>query len=323
MTERAVATRDDRTLALYELETRFAMATKQRELLENYIRERLKPGKHFYKVDDEPGRKPSLTKEGAELICLPHALKAHYHWVSGPDNPPLDDTPYQITMNCELEANGQFAGEGIGSASSHQTKTDGSRKVRQKDPGLRHNATIKMACKSAYIAACLNATAASEFFTQDLEDEQTGDKKDTGTREHWCEKHKTNFFKSKKMPAFAHPIKGTDPVEWCNEHKEAPKAEPDPSLKTTPGALESISSPSEGKTGGEQPAEKLIDLDWVRESLDTLYKKKPAMWSVTQVVAFMKRNYKVEGDDPVEMAGQLDKGQAANFHNKIQEGLDK
>jgi len=137
----------DRLVALSELETRFAMAVRQRELLENYIRERLHPDKHFYTVGDEPGRKPSLTKEGAELICLPHNLKGHYEWLSGPDNPPMDDSPYQITMKCIFENNGKFEGEGVGSASSMVTKKDGTRVQRQKDPGLRHNATIKMACK--------------------------------------------------------------------------------------------------------------------------------------------------------------------------------
>ena len=77
-TEKGLATRSgevvpvsrDRELALYDLETRFAMAVKQRELLANYISQHLKPGKHFYSFDDEPGRKPSLNKEGAELVCL-------------------------------------------------------------------------------------------------------------------------------------------------------------------------------------------------------------------------------------------------------------
>lgn len=39
-----------------------------------------------------------------------------------------------------------------------------------KDPADLDNTLIKMACKRALIAAVLNATAASDFFTQDLED---------------------------------------------------------------------------------------------------------------------------------------------------------
>lgn len=34
---------------------------------------------------------------------------------------------------------------------------------------------------------------------------------------HWCAPHGTNWFKRGKMRNYAHPIEGTDPVEWCNE----------------------------------------------------------------------------------------------------------
>lgn len=215
--DKAVAIIDDKQIAIQELETRFALAVRQRELLEKYIRERLKPDKHFYSVDEDPARKPSLSKEGAELICLPHNLKPQYELLSGPEQPPLDDSPYQLTMRCELRRGAFFEGQGIGSASSMITKKDGQRVARQKDPGLRHNATLKMACKSAYIAATLNSTAASEFFTQDLEDDQSGFK------EPWCQKHNTSFFMRGKMKSYAHPVKdaqGNDTGEWCHKHKE-------------------------------------------------------------------------------------------------------
>ena len=151
-----------------DLESRFAVATRQRELLAQYIRDRLKPEKHYYTV--RAGGKPSLTKDGAELICLPHGYKPMYFKEAGPDQPPEDNTPYQITVRCRLMHGDSFGGEGFGSASSHITTKEGVRQVRQADIGLRHNATLKMAQKSAYVAATLNATAASEFFTQDMEE---------------------------------------------------------------------------------------------------------------------------------------------------------
>jgi len=249
--ERALATMEDRELALYDLETRFAMATRQRALLETYIKGQLKPDKHFYTVSDDPGRKPSLTKEGAELICLPHALKAHYHWLFGPDKPPLDDAPYQITVKCEMEANGKFGGEGIGSASSMITLKSGQRVQRQKDPGLRHNATVKMACKSSYIATCLNATAASEFFTQDMEDDQAGTVSGNGKAEkpeHYCELHQTPFFKRGKMRSYAHPKKGEggqETGEWCHEHSQK-----------EPGPTAPVESQAVAKTPWAEPINK-------------------------------------------------------------------
>ena len=253
-----LALREDQAVAIYELETRFAMATRQRALLETYIKERLKPDKHYYTFGGDDSRKPSLTKEGAELIALPHALKAHYEWISGPANPPLDDAPYQITMKCSFESSGGFAGEGIGSASSMVTKNrdDGSkvRVQRQNDPGLRHNATIKMACKSAYIAATLNATAASEFFTQDMEDDTgAAPKAPKDKSQHWCTAHNTPFFKRGQMKHYAHPIEGTK--DWCNEPSSAPQKAAQPQQKAAAKAqaekdAEELGYPPELEEGG-------------------------------------------------------------------------
>jgi hypothetical protein len=156
-----------------EMEEDFAKAVRQRELLKKYIQSQLDVDRHFYKVNES--QKPSLTKEGAELICLPHGLVPDYQVLSGPLEPPTTSQRYQVTVKCVLRNRGDadsFFGSGIGSASSYITKKDGTEQARQRDIGLCHNSTMKMAQKSAYIAATLNATAASEFFTQDLEEWQ-------------------------------------------------------------------------------------------------------------------------------------------------------
>src|SRR3990167_5789280 len=119
--ERGMARRETTEIpqTIAELENSFAIAVRQRELLEKYIQDRLTPGKHFYQI---AGSKNSLTKEGAELICLPHGYKPSYFHEGGPDQPPEDDAPYQITVRCQLRKGDRFEGEGIGSASSHVTK---------------------------------------------------------------------------------------------------------------------------------------------------------------------------------------------------------
>lgn len=224
-TAREVSPVLDAGLAIKELETRFALAVRQRALLEDYIKTHLQPDKHFYRMGGD-NQKPSLTKEGAELICLPHNLKPRYELLKGPDAPPVDDAPYQLTIKATLYRPGGYdEGEGIGSASSYITKKDGSFSRRQKDPGLAYNATLKMAQKSAYIAATLNSTAASEFFTQDMEDDESGGKSTTEHKsepdpKYFCKEHKTNWFKSAKMKNYAHPIAGTK--EWCNMPIEKP-----------------------------------------------------------------------------------------------------
>ena len=248
MVGQEIAVREEQHLAenIQQLEDNFAMAIRQRELLEEYIGTRLKAGKHFYKVSDD--QKPSLTKEGAEVICLPHALKPAYEVLFGPDQPPQDNTPYQMTVRCRLMKGEHFEGEGIGSASSYITKRDGTRQVRQKDIGLCHNATLKMAQKSAYIAATLNATAASEFFTQDV-DGTPGSEVQPSQRDQaeggklWCAKHKTNWFKRGNMRGYAHPIEGTD-KDWCNMPEDAPGT-PSESPQTTQEPFSEASQSSE------------------------------------------------------------------------------
>ncbi len=47
--------------------------------------------------------------------------------------------------------------------------------------------------------------------------------------EHWCDTHRTKFFKTAKMQGYAHPIKDAEEktISWCNEDaKEVAKLEP-------------------------------------------------------------------------------------------------
>src|SRR2546430_8271072 len=129
------------------LESQFALAVRQRELLKTYIEERLKPGVHFMSI---AGQKNSLLKQGAELIILAHGYIPDYEILSGPKEPPREEEPYQLTVRCVLRRRNDpnsFVGSGIGSASSYITSRDGSHQPRQNDPGLGYNATIKMAQK--------------------------------------------------------------------------------------------------------------------------------------------------------------------------------
>jgi hypothetical protein len=64
--------------------------------------------------------------------------------------------------------------EKIGGRQFSVTKQEGkwyiAHKVEHDNPADYHNTVVKMACKRALVAATLNATAASDIFTQDLED---------------------------------------------------------------------------------------------------------------------------------------------------------
>ncbi len=298
----------DAGLAMQELETRFALAVRQRALLETYIKGQLRPGKHFYQVGEG---KPGLTKEGAEIICLAHGLKPAYEVLSGPDHPPADNTPYQLTVKATLSVNGHFRGEGIGSASSYITTRKKEFQPRQNDPGLCYNATLKMGQKSAYIAATLNATAASEFFTQDMEDAEAeqGEKKTETPGEHFCQKHKTKWFKGGKMRRYAHPIEGTDPVEWCNEPDKkddgdgyigTPVAQP---VESSPAARTASLAPKGA------PTDSLIDKAWLEETIKKLG------WNPLQWIAQTMSITEARINDAVKL---MDKTQQAAFVAEIE-----
>lgn len=246
--QQAVAIRPESGLStISAMEQSFALAVRQRELLSEYIKKQLKPDQHFYEIKGQ--KKKSLTKEGAEVILLPHGLVPDYEWVSGPTEPPEGSHPYQITIKCVLRRSGDpnsFCGSGIGSASSQHSYWDRDAKAmrqkpRQPDPGLCHNATAKMAQKSAMIAATINSTAASEFFTQDMGPGEAPDE----------------------------PQGGQPP----SSKGEAPKASPTPKSAPNLAAYRAKLAKNIDKGGlREKASQFLIDLSWMlpTETIETM-----------------------------------------------------
>lgn len=167
--------------------------------------------------------KPTLLKPGAEKICTFFGYAPHYEitaeiedWSGERFGEPL----FYYRFSCQLRKNGEPVGEGIGSASTWESKyryrTAGRKcpgcgaeaiikgkeeygggwlcfakkggcgaKYKAGDPAIDGqtagkvanpdiadviNTVQKMGQKRAYIAACLSATGASQYFTQDVED---------------------------------------------------------------------------------------------------------------------------------------------------------
>jgi hypothetical protein len=105
------------------------------------------------------GRK-SLGKGGAEKIA------AIFNWQASfmPDEETIKMLGLEkgiIAYICRLTKDGQFIGEGRGARTLVQDKGD-------------VNKAIKMAAKSAYVDSVLRASGLSDFFTQDLGEEENG-----------------------------------------------------------------------------------------------------------------------------------------------------
>lgn len=153
----------------------------------------MKKDTHFGVIPGTP--KPSLWKPGAEVLAATFHIAVSYRVDDLSDS---DCVRYRVTAVGTHQATGIVLGEGLGECSSNEEKykwkkagdrefeaTDGDRKrvkymrgqngeyeakqVRV-EPADIANTVLKMACKRAQVAMILNTTAASDCFTQDLED---------------------------------------------------------------------------------------------------------------------------------------------------------
>lgn len=66
-------------------------------------------------------------------------------------------------------------------------------------------------------------------------------------REHWCEKHNTEFFKRGNMKSYAHPVKDDagNTIDWCHEHTTTSPVE----QKQASTTLENTEIPGEQEAG--------------------------------------------------------------------------
>ena len=171
----------------------------QVSLIQHIMKTVMKEDEHYGTI---PGTdKPTLLKPGAEKLCLTFHLEPDYEII----REVREKSFISYTVKCILYP---MKVSGIGSCNSRETKyryrsdntgrpvpkeywqdrdssiLGGSQfKARKKDkqwvifqmvendnPWDLDNTLIKMACKRALVAATLNATAASDIFTQDIED---------------------------------------------------------------------------------------------------------------------------------------------------------
>ena len=168
-------------------------------LIQEIMKNVMKEDEHYGTI---PGtKKPSLWKPGAEKLCLTFHLEPDYQIITH-----IGEKNFiSYTVKCMLLP---MKVTGLGSCNSRETKyryrSDNTGRpvpkeywdnrnssilggsqytVRKKDkqwfifeqvendnPWDLDNTLLKMACKRSLVAATLNATAASDIFTQDLED---------------------------------------------------------------------------------------------------------------------------------------------------------
>jgi hypothetical protein len=194
----------------------------------------MKEGVHYGKIPGA-GDKPTLLKPGAEVLCMSFRIADSY---LAEDLSTPDMIRYRVTCTGSHQLSGTVLGSGLGEASSSEekykwrkavcdeewdetpahlrrnkyAKAKGGGFYMQKqvrtEPADLANTVLKMANKRAKIAMVLNVTAASDMFSQDLED------MDEALRDHLA-----------RHPDDAQPEQPAAPATWPDEafDKQLPK----------------------------------------------------------------------------------------------------
>lgn len=184
----AVVVQDDRPLSA-------AGHRAQVNLIQEVMREVMKENEHYGRV---PGtQKPSLWKPGAEKLSM--TFRIAINPVIDADLSTDDVRRYRIRADATSQISGAFLGAAFGTCSSNEEKykwrgavceqeweetpidrrrnkwrngQEGAYCIKQirTEPDDIDNTVLKMAVKRAVVAVILQVTAASDIFTQDIED---------------------------------------------------------------------------------------------------------------------------------------------------------
>lgn len=146
--------------------------------VQNLMHSVMQSGTHYGTIPG-CGKKPTLMQPGADKLLMLFQLAPSYS-IEQRDLPG-GHREYSVTCRLTSKASGTIEGEGVGLCSTMESKyryrKDWEHKTNGK-PGLIenpdiadvYNTVLKMAQKRAKVAATLSATAASDIFTQDIED---------------------------------------------------------------------------------------------------------------------------------------------------------
>lgn len=139
---------------------------ERREKISDAMKRAMRKGVHYGTI---PGiSKPTLFKPGAEMLCTLFMFDPEYESETMFD----DEGHFHVKTNCTLyhmpTGNRIASGEGYCTTAEKRYKRQAAGEAKAD----LYNTIVKMANKRALVAAVLNATAASDVFTQDVEDAQ-------------------------------------------------------------------------------------------------------------------------------------------------------
>lgn len=187
-----VAQRETAGLVASEAHRFSVVEIRQRvNLVQEVMQNIMKRDTHYGTIPRTP--KPTLYKPGAEVLCVTFRIAQEYRIE---DLSSDGHARYRVTCIGRHQTTGITLGEGVGECSSGEEKykwrgaackaeldytPENMRRKKfykngnsvdqiRTEPADLANTILKMACKRAMIAMTLNVTAASDIFTQDIED---------------------------------------------------------------------------------------------------------------------------------------------------------
>jgi hypothetical protein len=143
-----------------------AQAVEHYQLMVAFVRQMMRENQD-YGIIPGTGNKPVLLKPGAEKLCRLFGLRPHFELAQSVTD--FDKPLFYYHYRCTLyNRNGEALGQGDGNCNSMEAKY----KRQQHKIWDLTNTLCKMAQKRALLQAVLIVCGASEFFCQDLLDEQ-------------------------------------------------------------------------------------------------------------------------------------------------------
>ena len=238
------------TIVTYEPETTaekmVAIRTEQLEMVEKLMVLDV----HYGRIPGTP--KPTLYQPGAQLLDVLHGFAPIPHTVDKVEDFQHGYFSYTARVDLIHRRSGTIAAGGLGSCNSGEKKyrdakyRSGDDAGKPVDPRDILNTLLKMAVKRAHIAATLNATGLTDYFTQDLEDmKEVGAGGNGGTAPYGlCPIHNKQLRKGTYGLYCPTKVTGTDNKErWCKGTAPGGKKPP----ATAPKAL-APSAPAEGES---------------------------------------------------------------------------
>ena len=206
---------------------------QQVQLIQQLMHGIMQKDEHYGVIPGTRG-KPTLLKAGAEKLS--HTFRLVPEYVIETIN--MDGGHREYIVRCRLlhAPTGRFQGEGVGSCSTMEKKyryrsewANGKKsQVENPDIADTYNTVLKMAKKRSHVDAILTATAASDIFTQDLEDmpreeaqEQPKQaRKPAGDGQNGAPPELTWEKKTEMVKAKLHKAVGGDGAVWMNERNK-------------------------------------------------------------------------------------------------------